>query len=132
MPISSPHVPEAYAFLVIYSLDNHNYQYKNYSNKHVIFSFKMYFTNNHRSFLYFPDGMLDQIPGYKNLVPILVSLPTHLLTIFTSAPTNSQRLAISFMKLTRVANIAFDAYLVISADGISINITLKLLSIIER
>lgn len=37
----------------------------------------------------------------------------------TSAPTASQRLAISFMKEMRVASIAFAAYLVISAEAMS-------------
>ncbi len=66
------------------------------------------------------------IPGYKNLRPMRVSEPIPLRTIFTSAPTISQRFAISFIKLIRVANIEFAAYLVISADGISMKITRKL------
>ena len=66
------------------------------------------------------------MPGYKNLRPIRVSEPIPLRTIFTSAPTISQRFAMSFIKLIRVANIEFAAYLVISADGISIKITRKL------
>jgi len=36
-----------------------------------------------------------------------------------SAPTRSQRFATSFMKLIRVASIAFAAYFVISAEGMS-------------
>ena len=40
-------------------------------------------------------------------------------TMSTLAPTRSQRLAMSFMKLMRVASIAFAAYFVISADAMS-------------
>ena len=43
----------------------------------------------------------------------------------TSAPTSSQRLAMSFMKDMRVASMALAAYLVISAEGMSMNITRK-------
>ena len=43
-------------------------------------------------------------------------------TMFTSAPIISHKFAMSFMKEILVANIAFAAYLVISADGISIEI----------
>ena len=55
-------------------------------------------------------------------MPILVSLPIPLRTILTSAPTSSHRLAISFMKLMRVASIELAAYLIISAEGISVKI----------
>ena len=71
-------------------------------------------------------------PEYKNLLPIRESVPIPLRTILTSAPTNSQRLAISFIKLIRVANIELAAYLVISAEGISIKITRKLFNSIGR
>jgi hypothetical protein len=40
-------------------------------------------------------------------------------TLSTSAPTRSHRFAISFMNEIRVASIAFAAYFVISADGMS-------------
>ncbi|EJX01530.1 hypothetical protein EVA_10358 [gut metagenome] len=66
------------------------------------------------------------MPGYRNLRPIRVSEPIPLRTILTSAPTSSHRLAISFMKLMRVASMELAAYFVISADGISIKITRKL------
>ena len=66
------------------------------------------------------------MPGYRNLRPIRVSEPIPLRTMFTSAPTISHKFAISFIKLIRVANIEFAAYLVISADGISMKITRKL------
>ncbi|MBA7589142.1 hypothetical protein ES708_31218 [subsurface metagenome] len=49
------------------------------------------------------------------------SLPMPWRTMFTSAPTISQRFAMSFIKLILVASIEFAAYLVISAEGISIN-----------
>ena len=58
-----------------------------------------------------------------------VSAPTPLLTILTSAPTISHRLAISFIKLIRVASIALEAYLIISAERISVNIILYRLSV---
>ncbi len=41
----------------------------------------------------------------------------------TSAPVRSQSRAIVFMKLMRVASIALAAYLVISADAVSITRT---------
>ena len=66
------------------------------------------------------------MPGYRNLRPIRVSEPIPLRTIFTSAPTSSHRFAMSFIKLIRVASIEFAAYLVISAEGISMKITRKL------
>ena len=47
------------------------------------------------------------------------SLPTPFRTRSTFAPTRSQSAAISFMNEMRVASMAFAAYLVISADGIS-------------
>ena len=56
------------------------------------------------------------------------SVPTPLRTMSTLAPNNSHKLAISFIKLIRVANMEFAAYLVISAEGISIKITRKLFS----
>lgn len=49
-----------------------------------------------------------------------MSEPIPLLTDSTFAPTFSQRLAISFIKLILVASIEFAAYFVISADGTSI------------
>ena len=57
-----------------------------------------------------------------------LSEPIPLRTILTSAPTNSQRLAMSFIKLIRVASIELAAYFVISAEGISMKITRKLFS----
>ena len=56
------------------------------------------------------------------------SLPIPLRTMFTSAPTISHRLAMSFMKLMRVASMLFAAYLVISAEVTSMKITRKLFS----
>ena len=53
--------------------------------------------------------------------------PMPLRTISTFAPTRSQRLAISFMNEMRVASMALAAYLVISAEGMSMNSTRKLL-----
>ena len=50
-----------------------------------------------------------------------LSLPIPLRTMFTFAPTNSHKLAMSFIKLIRVANMEFAAYLIISALGISVN-----------
>ena len=55
------------------------------------------------------------------------SEPMPLRTISTSAPTRSQRLAMSFMKEMRVASMALAAYLVISADAMSMKRTRKLL-----
>ncbi|MCY1426361.1 hypothetical protein D9M71_421800 [compost metagenome] len=46
-------------------------------------------------------------------------------TASISAPSNSVRLASSFMKLMRVASIAFAAYLVNSALRLSMNINLS-------
>ena len=51
--------------------------------------------------------------------PIRVSVPMPLRTRSTFAPTRSQRFAISFINEMRVASIALAAYLVISADGMS-------------
>ncbi|CCY82174.1 uncharacterized protein BN473_02407 [Prevotella sp. CAG:1185] len=67
-------------------------------------------------------------PAYRNFRPIRVSDPIPERTLLISAPTNSHKLAISFIKLIRVASIEFAAYFVISALGISINITRKLFS----
>ena len=61
------------------------------------------------------------------MLPMRTSEPIPLRTISTSAPTRSQRLATSFMKEMRVASMALAAYLVISADAMSMNITRKLL-----
>ena len=47
------------------------------------------------------------------------SEPIPFRTLSTSAPTRSHRLAISFMNEMRVASMAFAAYFVISADGMS-------------
>ncbi len=47
------------------------------------------------------------------------SLPMPLRTTSTFAPTRSQSSAMSFMNEMRVASIAFAAYFVISADGMS-------------
>ena len=49
-----------------------------------------------------------------------------------SAPTSSQRLAMSFINEMRVASIEFAAYFIISALGMSVKITRKLLSITGR
>ena len=54
--------------------------------------------------------------------PMRVSAPMPLRTMLTSAPTSSQRLAMSFMNDMRVASIELAAYLIISADGMSVNI----------
>ena len=62
------------------------------------------------------------------MLPMRASLPIPLRTMFTSAPTISHRLAMSLMKLIRVANMQLAAYLVISADGMSMKITRKLFS----
>ena len=53
--------------------------------------------------------------GKSNLLPILVSVPIPALTASTSAPTWSQKFAISFIKEILVAKNAFAAYLVNSA-----------------
>jgi len=57
----------------------------------------------------------------NELVPIRVSEPIPFRTMLTSAPTISHRLAMSFMKLIFVASMALAAYLVISAEVISMN-----------
>ena len=54
------------------------------------------------------------------------SAPIPFRTIFTSAPTSSHRFAISFINDMRVASIELAAYLIISAEGISVKITRKL------
>ena len=56
-------------------------------------------------------------------LPIRGSLPMPLRTALTSAPSSSQRLAMSFMNEILVASIALAAYLVISADGTSMKKT---------
>ena len=58
-------------------------------------------------------------PGKRKAGPIRESEPIPFRTRSTFAPTCSQRFAISFMNEMRVASIAFAAYLVISADGMS-------------
>ncbi len=50
------------------------------------------------------------------------SSPTPFITCVTSAPACSQMLAIAFMNEILVASSAFDAYLIISADGTSVMI----------
>ena len=50
-----------------------------------------------------------------------------LFTGLTSAPTSSHRFAMSFMKLMRVASIELAAYLIISAEGISVKISRSLI-----
>ena len=60
------------------------------------------------------------------MLPMRASEPMPLRTISTSAPTRSHRLAISFMNEMRVASMALAAYLVISAEGMSMNSTRKL------
>jgi hypothetical protein len=55
--------------------------------------------------------------------PMRGSLPMPLRTWLTSAPMISHRLAMSFMNEILVASMALAAYLVISADGMSINST---------
>ena len=54
-------------------------------------------------------------PACKNLPPMRRSMPMALATVFTSAPSTSQRLAISLMKEIFVAKKAFEAYLMSSA-----------------
>ena len=56
----------------------------------------------------------------RNLLPIRGSEPMPLRTASMSAPTTSHRRASSFMKLIRVASIAFAAYFVSSAEATSI------------
>ena len=62
------------------------------------------------------------MPANKKRLPILESVPIPLRISSTFAPTNSHRLAISFMKVILVAKNAFAAYLVISAERSSMNI----------
>ena len=62
------------------------------------------------------------IPGNKKRFPIRSSEPIPILTLSTSAPTNSQKFAISFMNVIFVARNEFAAYLVNSADFSSIKI----------
>lgn len=59
-------------------------------------------------------------------MPMRASLPMPLRTILTLAPTRSQRLAMSFMKDILVASMALDAYLIISAEGMSVKSILSL------
>ena len=63
------------------------------------------------------------MPGNKKRLPILSSLPIPLRTISTSAPSNSQSWAISFMKVIFIAKKELAAYLVSSALFSSIKIT---------
>ncbi len=58
---------------------------------------------------------------HRGDLPIFIAPRQHIV------PTSSHRLAISFMKLMRVASIELAAYLVISAEGMSMNMTRKLL-----
>src|SRR5664279_3571510 len=58
-------------------------------------------------------------PGYINLLPIRESLPIPFRTLFISAPSKSHKLAISLIKLILVASMALAAYLVISAEAMS-------------
>src|SRR5690606_13298306 len=60
------------------------------------------------------------IPGNKKRFPILLSVPTPLRTESTSAPSNSHRFAISFMKEIFVARNELAAYFVSSAERSSI------------
>ncbi len=62
------------------------------------------------------------IPGNKKRLPMRESVPIPILTLSTSAPTFSQKLAISFMNVILVAKNAFAAYFVSSADFSSITI----------
>src|ERR687893_578360 len=55
------------------------------------------------------------IPALRNLEPMRLSSPMPADTSVTSAPTNSQRFEISFIKLILVARKALAAYLIISA-----------------
>ena len=59
-------------------------------------------------------------PGYKYSNPILLSKPIPILTFSILAPLRSEYLDSSLIKLILVASIAFDAYLVSSADTGSI------------
>ena len=57
------------------------------------------------------------MPARRKAGPIRASRPIAWATTATSAPTSSQTLAISLMKLILVARKALEAYLTISADG---------------
>ena len=63
------------------------------------------------------------MPGKRKDDPMRESVPMPLRTSPTSAPTRSQRLAISFMNEIRLASIALAAYLVSSAEARSITRT---------
>ena len=64
-------------------------------------------------------------PGYKNSLPILLSLDIIFLTLPISAPTSSHKFAISFIKDILVASIEFEAYFDTSEDLISTNTILS-------
>ena len=60
------------------------------------------------------------MPARRNFGPIRPSRPMPSATTVTSAPVSSQTFAISLMNEIFVARNAFDAYLIISADGMSV------------
>ncbi len=61
------------------------------------------------------------MPANRKLEPMRSSVPIPCRTLDTSAPTASHRPAMVFMKEMRVASIALAAYLVISAEAMSMN-----------
>ena len=61
-------------------------------------------------------------PGCKNLSPILLSKPIPRAISSTSAPTFSQRSAISLIKIILIANIELLAYLINSEDRLVVKI----------
>ena len=65
-----------------------------------------------------------QIPACRNLGQILLSDHIHLEISLIFAPTFSAKFAISLIKLSFVAKKELAAYLIISADLISVNIIL--------
>ena len=63
------------------------------------------------------------MPALRNDRPMRGSWPMPSATVTTSAPTSSQTLAISLMKVILVARKALDAYLIISAVATSVRMT---------
>ena len=62
-------------------------------------------------------------PACRNFVPMRLSSPMPRATSWTSAPTFSERSAISLMKVILVARNAFAAYLINSAVRRAVNIS---------
>ena len=60
------------------------------------------------------------MPALRKCGPIRLSSPIPRATSSMSAPTSSQTLAISLMKLILVTSAAFDASLIISAEATSV------------